>query len=165
MSNDVVLETLRGLHFDPEASSDYLEKLAAIAEFADLEQDMVIFREGDAPTHLYLIVNGAVALEIGIPGQPPKRIHTVGETELLGWSPILNGERMTATARTLQPTRAIKIGGQQLLAVCEHDPKFGYEFMRRTALALAKRLTATRMQLLDVYRHELLDSPHDRPEG
>lgn len=165
MSHNEVLQTLRDLHFDSGVTEDYLDGLADIAELEDFEQDVVIFREGDVPTHLYLIVSGAVALELGIPGQPPKRIHTVGEAELLGWSPVLSGEKMTATARTLQPTRTVKIGGQQLLALCERDPKFGYEFMRRTALALAKRLTATRLQLLDVFRHELPASPENLQEG
>ena len=35
-----------------------------------------------------------------------------------------------------------------------HDPGFGCEFLRRTAKALASRLSATRLQLLDVFRDQ-----------
>jgi hypothetical protein len=34
--------------------------------------------------------------------------------------------------------------------LCEQNPDFGYQFMHRTALTLAARLTATRSQLLDM---------------
>lgn len=156
-----VLEALRGLSLDPPPPPHYLDQLAGIAELVDFPENAVVFREGDEPLHVYLVVSGAVALEYRIPGQPAKRIHTVGEAELLGWSPVLGGERMTATARTLRPTRAVRIDGAKARALCAQDPRFGCEFMRQTAVALAQRLRATRLQLLDVYRHELPAAPDD----
>ena len=87
---------------------------------------------------------------------------TVGPGELLGWSPLLEQTRLTASARTMTPVEAIELQGGQLLALCHHDPRFGYVFMRRAALALAKRLNATRMQLLDVFG---ADMPLVHPGG
>jgi hypothetical protein len=49
----------------------------------------------------------------------------------------------------------VEINVAQLLTMCNHDPQFGYELMHRTALALAKRLSATRIQLLNVYGDQL----------
>mgnify|MGYP002626111201 CR=1 FL=1 len=154
-----ILAKLKSLHFEPTASGDYLDQLASIAEYEEFPANAFIFREGDTPSHLYLVIDGQVSLEFRIPGHTPKRIHTVGSAELLGWSPALGKERMTATARTITPTKTIKIGGSQLLALCEHNTRFGYEFMRRTSLALARRLDATRLQMLDVYRDEIPDAP------
>ena len=59
----------------------------------------------------------------------------------------------------LDTTRVVEINIAQLLTICERDPQFGYELMRRTALALAKRLSATRMQLLNVYGPNLPQIP------
>jgi CRP-like cAMP-binding protein len=69
---------------------------------------------------------------------------------------------MTATARVLEPTTLLLIDAKQLAALCEHNPRFGYEFMRRTALVLSQRLSATRLQLLDIYHHELPVHPDPR---
>ena len=93
------------------------------------------------------------------PSASSKRLQTVGSGELLGWSPILGLVEMTATARAFQPTQVVAIDTKQLNAICEHNPRFGLEFMRRTAQALAQRLSATRLQLLDVYNHELPVTP------
>jgi hypothetical protein len=43
------------------------------------------------------------------------------------------------------------------ISLCESDPRLGYELMRRTALALSKRLSAARLQLLDVFGAEAAD--------
>jgi hypothetical protein len=55
----------------------------------------------------------------------------------------------------LEPTTLLILDARQLVTLCEHNPRFGYEFMRRTALALSQRLSATRLQLMDIYRHDL----------
>jgi CRP-like cAMP-binding protein len=114
---------------------------------------VIIFSEGDPASHCYLILDGSVLLEIcGPTGRT--QILTVGEGELLGWSAVLGAGQLTATARATTATRAIVLGGQELSSLCEQSPEFGYQFMRCTAMALAKRLTATRLQLLDLYGAE-----------
>ena len=89
------------------------------------------------------------------PGRGCTTIQTIGPGELLGWSPVLGSPLMTATSRVLAPATLVALNAGQILAVCEHNPRFGMEFMRRTAQALAVRLNATRLHLLDVYRQDL----------
>lgn len=149
------LEALKQVQVLEGIGEEHLAQLAAIAECVDLPAQTVIFREGEAATDVYLIVEGSVSLDVCAPSVGCRRILTVGEGELLGWSPVLEQERLTATARALTSTRAVKINGRQTLTLCEHDPRFGYEFMKRAALALAKRLSATRLQLLNVYGEEM----------
>jgi CRP-like cAMP-binding protein len=62
---------------------------------------------------------------------------------------------MTATATTLTPTKVAQINTGQLLSICKHNPRFGYELLRRTSLALASRLSATRLQLLDAFGSQM----------
>jgi CRP-like cAMP-binding protein len=145
------LDDLRRLRVVEGLDDEHLRQLAGIAQPVDFPAGAVVFREGDPAADVDLVVDGSVSLEVCAAGVGCRRILTVGEGELLGWSPVLEQARLSATARTLQPTRAVKFSGKQLLALCEHDPRFGFEFMRRAALALAHRLNATRMQLLNVY--------------
>jgi len=150
-----MIETLRRVGVLRDIADEHLDELAGFTQCDLFPEGAVIFREGDSPSRIYLIDDGRVALEISVPGGRSKRILTLSSGELLGWSPLVGGVKMTATARTLTPTRACGIEARQILALCEQNPTFGYEFMRRTTLALMKRLTATRLQLLDVYRHDL----------
>jgi len=155
MTEKKLLDTLGELAFLRGIDQQYLAQIADIAKIVSFPEGKVVFREGEPASKLYLVVSGSVSLEISTPGVGKKRILTVSDGELLGWSPVLEQTRLTASARTLKPTEAVEISGGQILTLCEHNPGFGYEFMRRAALALAQRLTATRIQLLDVFGSEL----------
>jgi CRP/FNR family cyclic AMP-dependent transcriptional regulator len=153
ISDDELWETLRGLEFLRGVADEHVKELASLSKVVDFPEGTIVFSEGEPALHCYLIVDGSVLLEIcGPAGCTP--ILTVGEGELLGWSPVLGAAQLTSTARTRTSTRAIQLSGRELLTLCEQIPEFGYQFMRCTALALAKRLTATRLQLLDLYGAE-----------
>ena len=48
----------------------------------------------------------------------------------------------------------MSVDGQRVLGdSAPEDPRFGFEFMRRTAQTLASRLNATRLQLLKTSGH------------
>jgi len=145
---------LQEMGFLQDMAPEHLEEIANIAQIRDFAKFDVVFREGEAAENMYLVMFGIVSLEICAPGAGCKQILTLGPGELLGWSSLLE-QRYTARARTPQGARLLQINVAQLLKICDRDPQFGYELMRRTALALANRLSATRMQLLNVYGEHL----------
>ena len=155
MSEPTLLEVLHRIRFLDGIAEEDLHRIASVARLQSYRTGTVLFREGDRITQIFLISQGNVALEVGVPGYGARRIHTVGAGELLGWSPVLDQGPMTATGRALAPTDVVAIDAFQVLALCHQDPNFGFAFMRRTARALAQRLNATRLQLLDVYGTEL----------
>jgi CRP-like cAMP-binding protein len=155
MHDHELLEALRGVAFLHDINDVHLRRLIPITEVRRVPAGSTLFREGLEHPHIYLVLERSIALDVQVTGRESKRFQTVGPGELLGWSPVLGQAEMTATARVLRPSTVAEIGAAQLLAICEHDPGFGFEFMRRTARALSRRLAATRLQLLDVYRAEL----------
>jgi CRP-like cAMP-binding protein len=145
-------EVLRSSHLFGALEPQHLEKLAAIASEVTWTEGQVIFREGEADDRLYLVVEGLVALEMYIPNRGRATILTAGPHEVFGWSaavPVVG--KKTASARSLQRTRAIAIDAGALCAACEQDHHLGYYVYRTLADVIASRLTATRLQLLDVY--------------
>jgi CRP-like cAMP-binding protein len=147
----IALETLEKLDFFQGFPPDYLKPLAAVAEMVSVPADEVLFREGEKSARIYVVISGKVALETWMRGNGPTRIQTVGPGKLLGWTPILTQQPMTAHAVALEPCRLIAINAMQVLEACTENPRFGMELMRRTAIALSRRLNATRQQLLDAF--------------
>jgi CRP-like cAMP-binding protein len=157
-----LLQSLRGMRLMqtlPEACIEQIAQRARLVEFASGD---VLFRQGDAAVDIFLVIQGNVALEICAPGIGCKRILTVSDGDLLGWSPLLPQLRLTATARALSEGSAVAINGYELTRLFEQEPRFGFEFMRRIALALAQRLNATRLQLLDVYGSQMIGVTDER---
>lgn len=155
MSKRLLVETLHSTRFLHDVSQEHLEQIANIAHLRDFDEFETVFREGDVAENVYLVVFGNVTLEICAPSVGCRRILTVGPGEILGWSALLEQSRLTATARTTETTRFVELNAALLLTLCEDNPSLGYEIMRRTTLALSKRLSATRMQLLDIYGSQL----------
>jgi CRP/FNR family cyclic AMP-dependent transcriptional regulator len=155
MSRSLTAEMLQEIPFLSEMQPEHLKEIAEIANLRELPAGAIVFREGDLANYLYLVMSGNVSLEFCAAGAGCKQILTLGPGELLGWSALFNQSRYTARARIVQPTRLLEIEVSHLTEMCHRDYQFGYELMRRTALALARRLSATRMQLVNTYDPQL----------
>ncbi|MBX3427814.1 MAG: cyclic nucleotide-binding domain-containing protein [Pirellulales bacterium] len=138
-------------------SEAQLDRLAAIARVAKFPAQTTIFEEYDDAKDVYLIVHGKVALANCTPATGHRMMMTVDDGELMGWSPLVESDRFSATAHTLQPTTVLAFDGHALLELCAQDSQFGFEIMRRTAKVLEERLMATRLQMLDLCGAQLPD--------
>src|SRR6516165_5124058 len=107
MSEATLPDVLRAIRFLEGITEDELRQIASVAHLAEYPAGKTLFREGERLSCIFLVVEGSVALELPVPGRGYQRLHTVGCGELLGWSPLLRQQPMTATARALAPTRVI----------------------------------------------------------
>jgi CRP/FNR family transcriptional regulator, cyclic AMP receptor protein len=57
----------------------------------------------------------------------------------------------------LEDTDLLTICGASLQSLCQRNHNIGFQMMRCVAEVLSRRLTATRLQLLDLFLH---DSPY-----
>lgn len=131
---------------------DHFAKLLAIADLMEWSEDQTVFSEGGRDARLYLILKGRVAIEKHVPGRGRVTLLTLGPSEIFGWSamvPVI-GTR-TATARAVAPTQAVTFDTLALQQVCDEDHDLGYLVYRRLTNIIAGRLSATRLQLLDMY--------------
>ena len=151
MSQQEIVEKLREVSFLHDVEEQHLTEVAKISTERFCENAEVVFREGEPAEYVYFCVSGTISLEICAAGTGCQRVLTLGPGELIGWSALLDHSRLTSTARATRSTALIKTHARQLGALCDHNPEFGLEIMRRTSLALAKRLSAARLQLLDVF--------------
>jgi CRP/FNR family transcriptional regulator, cyclic AMP receptor protein len=143
-----VVNLLRKIEFFHGIADEYLERVAAFSKAVEFPTRKEIFREDEPAKDVYFIVSGRVSLVICAPPVGCRQLVEAGDGELIGWSPLVGRSRLSDTAWTLTPTKAIAMEGARVLELCAKDPKFGFEFMQRAAQTLASRLGATRVQLL-----------------
>ncbi len=154
MGNQSIADKLAGNPWFRVLDPPHFQKLVEISTEFEWEEGDLLFREGDQADFLYLILEGQVALEIYVQGQGRITILTLGSNEIFGWSAVLPvaGTR-TSSARAMRPTRAIAFDSQALRQACDEDHDLGYHVYRRLTNVVAGRLSATRLQLLDMYTH------------
>ena len=115
------------------------------------EEGEVLFHEGDEAKWFYVIREGQLALEVFVPGRGPAVLQTLGSGEVLGTSWLFPPYRWQFDARVVSPARLLAFDGQCLRGKCEADHDLGYELAKRAAQIIMQRLSAARLQLLDLY--------------
>ena len=127
-----------------------LANLADICREVELPARTTIFEEYERAKDVYVLLSGEVSLLICEPKDACRQIAVVGEGDLVGFSPLVGRPRLSDTAVTLSPVRALVFDGSELLEFCRAHPTFGVEFMRLAASTLAMRLSGTRLQLIQM---------------
>lgn len=155
---------LRQLPVSSDWPDGTIVEIARLAKIVNCPPGTVIFRQGDATDLVGFVVSGRVALEMTVPARGSVRLLTLSRGELLGWSPLVGGHQMTATAVAIDETQLLSIPGDALLKLCQQNHELGFEVMRRVAWALSRRLTATRLQLLDLFSPTAPAVAEPRPE-
>jgi CRP-like cAMP-binding protein len=143
-----ILEEMR---FSANLPPGVVEQLAAESAIQRVSAGAVVFREGSKNDNLYLVHIGRVALEMNFPGRGAVRILTLGPGEMVGWSSLLDHGKMTARAVAVEDTELVVAPAIKLNELSATNRDFGFHLMRQMAGALAKRLVATRLQLLDLF--------------
>lgn len=110
-----------------------------------------VFREGAEAHKFYLIREGRVAIEVEPPVRKPIILETLSEGEVLGWSWLVPPHRAAFAARALTGVRALSFDGACLRKTMEANPALGFAVLRRFVPVIAHRLSAARLQLLDLY--------------
>jgi CRP-like cAMP-binding protein len=152
MGDQSIAELLQTIPWFQALEPPLFQKLVDISTVKSWENDATIFREGDQDDSLYLILDGQVALEVYVQGHGRITILTLGPAEIFGWSAVIPVEgTRTASARAMRTTKTIAFDSEALRKACDEDHDLGYQVYRRLTNVVAGRLSATRLQLLDMY--------------
>ena len=138
--------------FAADMPEDICERLSAIAEYREYPAGAAVVQEGEACRELGVILKGRIALRLALPGVGEQTILTIDDGDLFGWSALLPESIATSTGVTLSPTTALVFDRDPLMALMAEDCQIASVIYPRVLVAVTRRLQATRVQLLDLYR-------------
>ena len=142
-----------------------VSKLAEIAKDRFFPASHVLFAEGEIHRSVYLVLQGRLVLDIFVQGRGRVEFLTVSNGDFLGWSPLATSNPMSARATTLTNTRLAMFSADAVRSLCNADHTFGYYFMKQLIVAFGQRLTATRIQMLDVFASQQRLSNRQQPDS
>lgn len=83
----------------------------------------VIFKEGEAANHFYVLLEGRVRISIGESGHVVYIVSRGGEA--FGWSSLVGRERYTASTESIEPTTLMSFERERFQQVLAKDPVNG----------------------------------------
>ena len=129
-----------------EAPDEVLATVAAAAVERDLVRGDVLFDEGGTPSALYVVLSGRIAIAIGNELDHRESMVALMEAgDLFGELGMLDEGPRSASARALEPSRALEIPYSAVQGVFEAQPHLLWGVTR----LLAKRLRAMDEALAD----------------
>lgn len=157
-------ELLRRYPFFAGLSMDQITTLAKAGDELTVDAGHFFFHEGDKLEHVYLAVEGAVAIVMELPAGDV--MHTVSEQllremettdvvvsevatgEVFGWSGLVAPYEATAGAKATEDCRVVAFDAEQLLPQFEADCDLGYAVCQKVAQVIRQRLTDSRLESL-----------------
>ena len=152
MSIHDVAGMLQGTWFAADLGPRALEHLAALGTFEEIPAGTIVVREGLSCDSLGVVISGRIALRLAVPGSPDRTILTVHDGDVFGWSAVLPRPVATSTGVAVVPSTAITFDGPALRAGLAADCELAAALFERLLVSVSRRLIATRVQLLDLYR-------------
>ncbi|MDX1656503.1 MAG: cyclic nucleotide-binding domain-containing protein [Candidatus Competibacteraceae bacterium] len=151
MSPGVTAQRLQAFALLQVLDDQQRDFLAGCARELTFAQGDYLLRQDQPAERFYLLEAGSVVLKVYSPRRGPIPVQTLGPGEPLGWSWLLPPYRWHFDARALEPVQVLAFDAPCLRARMDQDPAFGYPLLRALLAVMARRLQATRLQLLDVY--------------
>jgi CRP-like cAMP-binding protein len=121
----------------PEAE---LAELAQIMRRRDLPAGEVLWREGDEPRAMLLVVDGRVSVSLRLPGDRAVEVDSMGRGEVLGEIPLLDGGRHSATARVVEPATLLSLSRAEFAALVSRRHPTAFALKRSIAGIACGRL-------------------------
>jgi CRP-like cAMP-binding protein len=149
-----VAEELGTGWFGAGLSPHAISRLASCASMRDYAVDAVLMKEGEERHPFGVVASGRVALRLLVPERGAVTILTVEPGDVVGWSVLVHPYRATSTAVAVEPTALLEFDVQALRQALREDPALAATVYPRVLESVARRLGATRHQLLDLYAQQ-----------
>ena len=127
------------------------DRLMELAQETAFPAGARIFEEGARADRFWIILNGAVELDLHVPGRRAAVVERLGSGDLLGWSWLFPPRSWHLGAEAAGPVRALEFDAVKVRAMCDEDREFGQALTLRIAEVIAHRLHSARGRLLDLY--------------
>lgn len=148
------LETsLRATWFGSSLDDATIARLITLARPRTAKSGEVLLVEGGRSDELGVVVAGRLALRMLVPERGMVTILTVEPGDLYGWSAIASPQRATSTVVAIEPSELIAFDGMELRLALAEDDTLAAALYPRVLDAVSRRLSATRLQLLDLFTH------------
>ena len=103
-----------------------------------LKAGTVVFKEGDPPKSMYIVMSG----KIEISTQKQGVVHVMKTSEILGEMGVITQAGRTATARAMEKIVLLEIKKTDFNFMLGKQPRVSFIIMKNIAASLAERLAA-----------------------
>lgn len=141
--------------FLKELTAEQYNLLSGLFEPFAVPPRTVIFRQGDAATHLYLILRGRIAVRYKPYDGPKITLTDLQPGDIFGWSSVLGHDAYTSDAISTTRVETLRLRGADLRSLCAKHPVVGKGILEKLAKSVAPRWANARQQVQEVLKESV----------
>jgi CRP-like cAMP-binding protein len=144
-------EVLGQLAIFESLDSEEVEVLASVSGERTFAVGELLYLEGDTPSGLFVVLDGAVELVAGFAGGVERVFGTVRSGQVLGLLSVIDGGARPATARAVEPTRALAVDRAAIAGLRDRTPMT----WAKVISGLGDQLAAQTRSVVEQYRQNI----------
>lgn len=152
MTDPKLVEALAKHNFTKGLSEKHRMQLAEGAEPFAADAGEYLFQEHEHAGSFYLIQSGHVEIGSHLAERGNAVIQRIGGGDVVGWSWLLPPFRWQFDARAVDNVAGLSFDATWLREQCERDHDLGYHLLKELVAVISSRLSAARLQRMDIYR-------------
>ncbi|HEY3142401.1 MAG TPA: Crp/Fnr family transcriptional regulator [Acidimicrobiales bacterium] len=117
------VDLLASVDLFAELRPDELSRLASASSREDLRRGDIIFREGDAPDRLYVVIDGRIAISKRSADGREAVVALMEPGDLFGDMGLFQTQGRSAEARALEPSRVLAVAFAPVRDIYESRPE------------------------------------------
>jgi CRP-like cAMP-binding protein len=126
---------------------EQINAIHSVSEIIEHRAGEVVYTQGERAKHLYVVLDGQVALQL-----PGKKgfgilIESLGRGAIFGASASFETGTYMLTAQCLANSKILKIEAAMLRRLLDEDPRMGYALQKRISDLYFKRYVETMQKL------------------
>lgn len=127
-------------------TADEKQDVKREVEIFSYHKNEIIFREGEIPTHVFLLISGKVRLlKEGISNRP-QLIRFVKPDDFFGYRAVISGDFRNSTANAFEASVISRLPKEVFLRIIQGNGQFCYEMM----VLMARNLAASESQTVNL---------------
>ena len=146
MPTAAINKTLGESSLFSDLSDEQRDKIAQLSREMTFETGDILFREGDSADNIYIVLQGMVAVEVGLLGRQRRRCATIATArrgESVGWSAAIGSRKYLASAYAVEKTTAVVVDRRAVQWLFVDNPASGLRVMEKLIDLARSRLSRT----------------------
>lgn len=146
----ISVETLLFYPFFSGLDREFLEKIAMLGRYVDVEKGAWLFQQEDFADNLYLICEGKIALTMTFREDLKDMLSPHGKGEIIGWSALVEPHTYKLGAQAEEPSKVISFNGKALLGLMGENKEAGFDILHNLTEVIGDRLVGICTQLMSL---------------
>lgn len=139
----MITQSLTSLEIFSSLSPGEESRVRRLMKRCTIPENHVLFREGDEGHHMYIVLEGTVAVSVSAGDSDEVEMSRIGPGSFFGEMSIIQGDVRSATCRALSECSLFCLDAADFKTLMQHDPVPAIKIMRRMLNTASERLQRT----------------------